>query len=110
MLQLFQPRFAQRTKIAFCLRRLFEGEPLAGKLRQHTITCCTYDSAMVPCDQGIDDLAVGREGTEGAFFIGAHEAAVAVDIGTENGGELALHVYPLPQAIILLAPPVRQAA
>ena len=45
-----------------------------------------------------------------AFLILAHEAAVAFDIGTENGGELAFHTYPLPQAIILPASRVRQAA
>ena len=35
-------------------------------------------------------MAVGREGADSGFFILAHEATVAFDIGTEDGGELAL--------------------
>ncbi len=44
---------------------------------------------------------IGREGADGGLLILAHEAAVAFDIGTENGSEFALHTYPLPRAIIL---------
>src|SRR5262245_13078691 len=33
--------------------------------------------------------AVGGEGSDGGDFIVAHEAAVALDVGAEDGGELA---------------------
>ena len=45
---------------------------------------------------GIDQLSICREGVQRAFLILAHEAAVALDVGAENGGEFALHFDPLP--------------
>jgi hypothetical protein len=39
-------------------------------------------------------LPIGCERTDRRLFIVPHEAAVAFDIGTENGGELAFHTHP----------------
>src|SRR5688572_18486929 len=36
---------------------------------------------------------VGGQGTDSGFFILAHEATVADDIGAEDGREFALHAY-----------------
>ena len=51
------------------------------------------DSAMMLFDQTVDDLAVRREGAKSRLFIGAHQAAVAVDVGAEDRGELAFHSF-----------------
>src|SRR3989442_7584439 len=55
-------------------------------------------------------LTISGQGAEGRLFILAHEAAIAVDIGTEDRRKLALHTHFSPEAITLPAPPVRQAA
>ena len=38
--------------------------------------------------------AIGGQGANGAFLIFAHEAAVAFDIGAEDGSEFAFHIHP----------------
>ena len=42
-------------------------------------------------DQGGDQGTIGGEGADGGFFIVAHEAAVARDIGAEDRRQLAFH-------------------
>ena len=44
---------------------------------------------------------MGRKRAQCRLFILPHEAAVAVHVGAENGGELALQYPPLMMAIIL---------
>jgi hypothetical protein len=45
-------------------------------------------------DQTVDDLAEGGQTPKGRFFVLPHEATVAMDVGTENGGKSALHLWP----------------
>src|SRR5262249_3655500 len=61
------------------------------KFSQQVIAGRVYYSATVPPDEGGHHLAVGGQGADGGFFILAHEAAVAFNIGTEDRGELAFH-------------------
>jgi hypothetical protein len=49
------------------------------------------ESPPVLLDEGVDNLAVGRQTAECRLFVLPHEAAVAVNVGAEYGGELALH-------------------
>src|SRR5205823_4958222 len=49
-----------------------------------------YAAALL-LNAGGHDRAVGGQGADGGFFILAHQAAVALDIGAENGRELAFH-------------------
>ena len=43
-------------------------------------------------DQAVDDLAMRGQSAERRLFILPHEAAVAVNIGAEYGGELTFHL------------------
>jgi hypothetical protein len=51
-------------------------------------------------DQAAYDFTGDGQTAEGRFFILAHEAAVAVHVSAENGGELALQICHLGGAII----------
>jgi hypothetical protein len=44
-------------------------------------------------DEIVDQFAVCGQCTEGRLFIFPHEAAVAVNVGTQDGGEFALHTH-----------------
>ena len=48
---------------------------------------------MVLLDKRGHHFTIGREGADGRLLILAHEAAVAFDIGTEDGSELAFHTH-----------------
>ena len=41
-------------------------------------------------DQLVDDVAMGRQNAERALLVGMHEARVAVHVGRQDRGELAL--------------------
>ena len=57
----------------------------AGELHQHAVTCGLDDAAVVPGDVGIDQFAAVRlERTQRCDLIGAHQPAVADDIGGED--------------------------
>ena len=60
----------------------------ARELGEHAVAGGTDESAVVQFDQSVDDFAVRRESAESRLFVVPHEAAVAVHIGTEYGGEL----------------------
>src|SRR5215475_10276961 len=47
-----------------------------------------HPAAMLLNKRG-HDLPVGSQGADGGFFILTHETAIAFDISTEDGGELA---------------------
>jgi hypothetical protein len=42
-------------------------------------------------DEGIDDFAMGGKGMQRRLLILPHQAAIAVYVGAEYGGELAFH-------------------
>jgi hypothetical protein len=46
---------------------------------------------MLPDNSG-DDLQIGFEGTDGPFLVLPHEATVALDIGTQDGGEFSFYL------------------
>ncbi len=63
----------------------------AGELDQHPIAHELDDAPMMLRDLGIDDFfSVGLELGKRSRFIGAHQPAVADDIGAEDGGESTL--------------------
>src|SRR5262249_50694933 len=88
--------------------RALHGLDHAGKHRPHTIHRRAHDAATVLHDEGIHDPAVSIQGTQRTFLVCAHEAAVAFNIGAEDGGELAFHAYSLSLAIILPTPDLCQ--
>ncbi len=49
---------------------------------------------MVLFDEAVDYLAMRGQGSDGRLFVVTHEAAVAVDVGAEDSGELAFHSHP----------------
>jgi hypothetical protein len=65
-----------------------------GKLRQQVIARRVHYAAVVLLNQRGHELPMGREGADSRHLILAHQAAVAFDIGTEDGGELAPHARP----------------
>ena len=74
------------------LYRTLEGIHHAGKLGKKVVSGGIHHPAMVLIDKGSHYFFVRGEGLEGARLILPHEAAVAFDIGTEDGGELTLDV------------------
>src|SRR5213593_3543365 len=64
-----------------------------GKLSQQIIPRGVDYSTSVLLDKRRHHLPVGGQGANGRLLILAHEAAVAFDIGTKDGSELALHTH-----------------
>jgi hypothetical protein len=73
----------------------------AGEFGEDTITGGIDEAPVMLLDARIDYFAVKGQGSERQLLIFPHEAAIAVDVGAEYGGELALHYPPLMMAIIL---------
>ena len=48
---------------------------------------------MVLFDQAVDYPAMRGQGSNCRLFVLPHEAAVAVDVGAEDSGELAFHTH-----------------
>ena len=65
----------------------------AGELRQYAVPGRVYESAVVLFDEPIDYRAMCRQGADRRLFVLPHEATVAVDVGAEDGGELAFHTH-----------------
>jgi hypothetical protein len=65
----------------------------ARKLCKQVIPDGVHHAASVLFDHLAHDLPVGRQGGDGRFLIVFHEAAVALDISAENGGQLALRTF-----------------
>jgi len=68
----------------------------AGELGQNAIAGGVYEAAVVLLDQAVDDLAVSGQSSKCRLLISPHEAAVAVDVGAEDSGELAFHTHLSP--------------
>jgi hypothetical protein len=60
-----------------------------GEIGDETVASRVKDPTTMRGDQGIDDGPIRGEGTEGADLILPHQAAVALDIGGEDRGELS---------------------
>src|SRR5262249_53970949 len=73
----------------------------AGELGQEVITGRINNTASVVVDQRGDHSAICCEGTDGGFFILAHEAAVACDIRTKDRHQLTFHVDSSPAELPL---------
>jgi hypothetical protein len=62
----------------------------AAELRQHAVAAGAEDPAFMPGYQSVDDVTVFAEGLERRFLVSAHEARIALDIGSEDRGQLPL--------------------
>jgi hypothetical protein len=62
-----------------------------GKLCQHAVPGGDHESAVVLLDQPVNYPAMRREVADRRRFVLPHQAAVAMDVGAEYGGEPALH-------------------
>jgi hypothetical protein len=85
---IFNPQFG------LDLDRTLERIHDAGELRQYAVSGGVYEPPVVLFDQAVDYLATRGQGSDCRLFVVPHEAAVAVDVGTEDGGELAFHSHP----------------
>ena len=64
----------------------------ARELRQQPVAGGLDDPAAVLCNLGINEpVPMGLQSGEGAFFVRAHQLAVAGDIGRQDGHELAFY-------------------
>ena len=71
------------------LHRAVDSFDDAGELRQHAVAGRAGDTAIVGIDEIIDDHAVGGQGGQRCRFVALHVAAVALDVGGEDGDQLA---------------------
>ncbi len=70
----------------------------ARELDQGAVAHELNDAPAVLADRGLEELPVqGLEARQCALLVGTHEAAVADDIGGQDGGQSALQI-PLPAA------------
>ena len=82
-----------------CLYGCADGVDDARELRQHTVAHKLDDPPMVLSDFGIDQIgAQGLEGRYCAFLVRADQTGVADNVGSQYGGETALHSI-LPPAL-----------
>src|SRR6266852_321433 len=65
-----------------------------GELRYDAVPCGINEASTVMLDEAIDQFAVGGKSTQRRLFVLPHEAAIAEYIGTEYGGEFAIHYSP----------------
>ena len=61
----------------------------AGEFRQHAVAGGAGDPAVMESDQLVDDRGGGRQGGQRRRLVPLHLAAVAFDIGGEDGDQLA---------------------
>ena len=64
----------------------------AGKLGRHAVASRVNEAAPMLFNQPVDDDAMRGQIARRRFLILPHEAATAVDIGEQNGGEVAFHI------------------
>ncbi len=70
--------------------RAMHGINDAGELCEHAVTRAPSDVPPSFSDEAVDNRAMRGQRGERRFLILVHEAAVALDIGRENGSKLAL--------------------
>jgi hypothetical protein len=73
------------------LGRTLHGIYYADKLGQQIIAGRVDYSATMLADQDTHYLAIGSEQADGGHLVGAHEAAVAFDIGAQDGCQFTLN-------------------
>ncbi len=61
--------------------------------RQHGVAGGVHHAPAVPGDGGVDDVEVGGQGAVGGVLVLARQAAVAGDVGVEDGGEPARQAF-----------------
>src|SRR6185312_16801812 len=66
----------------------------AGKFREDAVAGRAHEAPAALPDELADRFAMARERGEGRRLVGRHEAAVADDIGGENGGQATFHGKP----------------
>jgi hypothetical protein len=71
-------------------------------ISQEIIAGRVHHSATLLLNASAHDLAIGGQGADSRFPILPHEVAVALDIGTEDGGEFAFHTRLWPVMILPL--------
>jgi hypothetical protein len=62
--------------------------------RQDTVTGRVNKPPAMTLDEPIDEDAIGRKGSQRRFFILAHEATIALDVGAQDSGEFTLQDSP----------------
>jgi len=77
-------------KITLDLNGALYGGKYAGEFGENAVTGRAADPAAVLHDDRIGDGAMGRERRQCAFLVDAHQAAIPLDIGGEDGDELSL--------------------
>ena len=81
------------TRILLCngflyCDRTLHGVHSAGEIGENAVPSRAKDPTPMRGDQPVDNGPVGREGAKGADLISAHQAAISLDIGCEDRGEL----------------------
>jgi hypothetical protein len=66
----------------------------AGELCYDAVPCGINEAPAVMLDKAVDQLAVGSNGAQRHLFTLPHEAAVAINVGAEYGGELTFQNPP----------------
>src|SRR5262249_30395215 len=73
------------------LNRTLDSRHHAREQRQQAISLRADHAASILLDESSHQfVTIGGEGANGSEFVLAHETAIAFDISTENGNELAL--------------------
>jgi hypothetical protein len=61
------------------------------ELGQHAVAGRVNEFPVMLLDETVDYSAMHRQGLNGRLFVVPHEATVAMDVGTQYGGEPTFH-------------------
>src|SRR6266851_703677 len=76
----------------------------AGELGEYAVAGGIDEASVMLLDQRIDQLAMRGQSTKSGLLVLPHEAAIAEDIGTEYGGELAFQYPPIASRLSCRVP------
>jgi hypothetical protein len=62
-----------------------------GEFGEYAVAGRIDEAPVVLFDQTVDDLAMRDERAMSRLFVLAHEAAIAVNVGAQDGGEFPFH-------------------
>ena len=82
-------RLIRLGKVALDLDGALHSAKDAGKFGEHAVAGRSADAAAVPRDQRVDDASMRGQGGQRALFVGAHQPAIPLDVGGENGNEFS---------------------
>jgi hypothetical protein len=92
-----EPHAARRVERPVCgcdvaldVDGAFHGGEDAGELGEHAVTGGAADASAMLRDEGVGDGAMGGQRRQRAFLVAAHQPAIALDVGGEDGDELSL--------------------